>query len=680
MERIIKDRGPIEVPDSAYVSLTNRRVYIKQKTGSGVKTASVGQTADAEGRFMFPNRNFRVFYPEEWMALYPEGCTGTDLAAGVFVLVLDLVIRNGLYQILCDVLTPERAHSLLDCAVYSLLCRENGVSLENCMLFSGYSFDGGRMPLEQMPEGSAEEVARRWMEKCAEDGVAECWICSGGAGCSADSPACIWAVCTEGSRRGLPLCCCAAPYGPPDGSAWQKACRMAGEYGIQVRGYALDSGLCNRQTAEALQSSGCDFLLMLTPETYGFRQMMLQYGGRIPCSWEYLLESSRGMYGCTDRMGIFGDGDSSFVTLLWNSREFQESAETFQSRLKQVEIEAREAVSSGRPADLPADLSEYISIHETEEGTAEVRVDHEAVRRRTCESGFTAAASGRFHTPDEVCTLWRCCQTVWSLSGWLGKQPRSGGEDGGTAENVLVCLTAGIIEAELQSLLRSCSALSDLDMHTLLAQLQTVRFFCGAGGWHAGGTEDGRISALFADLGLLPEKLDRLASLAAAGPGRTGYCAAVLRGEKLPAAGRKRGPKKGSRRQTAGAEKPETPEGTGADGETEARTPEKSGSPQTAEAETPVIRKRGRKPGGTNRPKEEIELDFPKGHSGRPTRKERLAREKYRGLDPEEKRELLALNPAYDALIDMLVLTDAERAEKIREIRTQQNSSGGTDV
>ena len=102
--------------------------------------------------------------------------------------------------------------------------------------------------------------------------------------------------------------------------------------------------------------------------------------------------------------------------------------------------------------------------------------------------------------------------------------------------------------------------------------------------------------------------------------------------------------------------------------------PNEKSDKKTDENVTPSKKKnnRGRKLGSKNRTEWDKEVDWPKGHRGRPNLKEKIAKEKYLSLSHDEKKDLLKYFPVFSDLIDILNKSDAERRAELEKRRSSR--------
>ncbi|MBO8415854.1 MAG: hypothetical protein IAB19_05700 [Proteobacteria bacterium] len=109
----------VPIPAQAKINHYGREVCMCCKSGSGrIRLMIIGQAVSDSS--MLPNQNFWRFFPDKWAQLQgvPYIPLPERVLAGPYAITLYTAEKYNFYPILLHTLAPEKAHALLDLAVY----------------------------------------------------------------------------------------------------------------------------------------------------------------------------------------------------------------------------------------------------------------------------------------------------------------------------------------------------------------------------------------------------------------------------------------------------------------------------------------------------------------------------------------------------------------------------------
>lgn len=110
------------------MSSLNANVYIKEKQYTSVKRKTIGKLSGADKQFMYPNENFRSFFPDtELPEERDRSSRSCGLRIGTWVVIRKIVNDYKLQEILGRYLPAKDVGLFLDLAAYSIIEEDNRV-------------------------------------------------------------------------------------------------------------------------------------------------------------------------------------------------------------------------------------------------------------------------------------------------------------------------------------------------------------------------------------------------------------------------------------------------------------------------------------------------------------------------------------------------------------------------
>ena len=149
-------------------------------------------------QLMIPNDAYREEYKDEF-AKYQKTYGIKDtlppevIAVGLYLLILGIAYKLGVYQLLCEVFSVTLANAIMDLAMYYILCSDNTISnmaakMKRELLFSVKAYDKDwyadefkKYAIDYNPDSvfgdhSVREFMRRWTKTRIDSGLEDTYI------------------------------------------------------------------------------------------------------------------------------------------------------------------------------------------------------------------------------------------------------------------------------------------------------------------------------------------------------------------------------------------------------------------------------------------------------------------------------------------------------------------------
>lgn len=730
---IYKEKGPIPRPQNAYVSWSDKRVYLKFKDGDRIRCETIGQPVTPDT--MYPNDAFRKYYPATWKELYSDKVQKLrELDVGTYALILSAGIKSGIYQILLNVLGPLYANGVMDYAMYSIIYHSNANDhmselLQDKFLFSEHCHDDDwytRLFSKVLDKGTRNRILHEWRNYCKETGSTQSWHSCDGSNFDSgltnsnlaehgeakshkdtDIIGCMWVVCADGKNRGLPYTYHLDIGNRIDAKSFMRTLATLGDNQTHMVGMILDRGFCYDHVIKGLRNDHLSYLIMLTEKTAGYKYMKNTYAETIHNNYAYKVKATNETCAIASQGFVFENDEklSQLCLVQYTTRSFF-SGQRLRDNCFDTEEEIRSAISAGKSASVPAKFAQYMEIVETD-GKQELIVDADKITHDSNLKGYSVLASDIPLSASEMVRIYKLREVSEIQYSVLKTQIGNRTERGHTDENVegrgLVAFVASIIRVTIYMVCHE----KKLDTNTQISKMGLINLV---------NNEDyyAPVSNLFvedkmflAEFGIKEEHFQTFSEIANERKNHPKRRTARVHDIPKEEAPKKRGAKPGptGRRNNTKKMNPQPPESKPEKSDDSNPTemdakPDNVGAPiapvaaiQTAkidpdqadQAETnkkpdkesnenaaPTKKKnnRGRKLGSKNRTEWDKEVDWPKAHRGRPKLNEKVAKEKYLTLSHDEETDLLKYFPNFDELVDILIKSDDERLAELEKRRS----------
>lgn len=580
-------------------------------------------------------------------------------------------------------------------------------------------------------DGVRNRILHEWRAYCKETGSTQSWhSCDGSnfdSGLSESNLAafgdpkskkdtkiisCMWVVCADGKNRGLPFSYHIDVGNRIDAKSFMETLATLGDNEIDMVGFILDRGFCYEQVVNGMRNAHYSYLLMLKDNTVGYKFMKQNYADLIHNNYAYRIKAEHEMCAITHEGRIFAsDNELSQLCLVQYTTNSFFSGQRLRDNCFENEEIIRKAISAGQPASVPSCVGQYMHIIE-KDGKQELVVDADKITHDSNLKGYKVLASDKQLSASEMVRIYKLRQASETQYSVLKTQLGNESERGHSDENVegrgLVAFVASILRATITMVCHE----RKLDTNVQIAGMSSLKLINNDDFYAPVMNLFVEEKKFFAEFGIKEEHFQAFAEIAnerknhpkrrrprihdipeeepshRRGPnsGPTGRRNNTNKNGSQPSESK---PEQGRDDQCESEAKSDTSHGSGvslapvASSQTGGIEPDHTESITRSGIEpgektdgeenvTPPQKKnnRGRKFGSKNRTEYDKEVDWPRGHRGRPTMIQKNAKEKFLSLNHDEKKDLLKYFPNFDDLVDILNKLDDERRAELEKRRS----------
>ena len=332
--------------NTTYVEFEYERIYIKEKQYTSVKRKTIGKLSGADKQFMYPNENFRRFFPD---AELPEerdrSSRSCGLRIGTWVVIRKIVNDYKLQEILGRYLPAKDVGLFLDLAAYSIIEEDNRAQHYPAYAYSHPLFAEGMKIysdskvsefLNTMDENTSVMFQNDWNSErnhreriyFSYDSTSK--ICEAGdlriveVGHSkenVETDIFNYAIAYDTKNR-EPLFYEIYPGSINDMSQFQCTVEKAKGYGYKKIGFVLDRGYFSKDNIYHLEDSGYSFVMMLKGKADLVQKWVLENKGSFETSRSCNIPSYQ-VYGKTIEKKLFGTDKKPRYIHLYHSSSLE---------------------------------------------------------------------------------------------------------------------------------------------------------------------------------------------------------------------------------------------------------------------------------------------------------------------------------------------------------------------
>ena len=395
------------------------------KAGYAVpKRATIGRLCSDSATEMYPASNYMKFYPKEWEALTGQRVNPQVKKLGMYALVNAVNTKVGIIDTLAEVFGEEKANSITDFAMYSILFQSSASSefetrMSGQMLFGGdpksdtyYS----ELFEKKLTRGEIHAFRKAWALRCRDDGVDDVWLCIDGSNNDCSSIGVELAEQghnkSKTNRNIVSFTYAVAQDGRPvtfevyrGGLVDAKAMRMIIDFlmecGIRVKGVILDRGYCNAPALRYLEREGLEYVIMVKGRPQGVDEIMAEFASKIKMNAEYLIEGTA-LFGIQKKCQLFKNyAKEDYLTLYFDFVNASGRIETLLNNLYAAMNDAKKNISDGKEPAIPPQYAKVLLI--TGEGTERiVTIVSEKLQEMMDEKGLSCIVTSKEMGPKEV--------------------------------------------------------------------------------------------------------------------------------------------------------------------------------------------------------------------------------------------------------------------------------------
>lgn len=334
------------------------------------KRVTIGYLVDDSVTYMRPSTKYADLYPDEWKQHTGEENKPIIKKLGIYALAEAVNATNGIIDVLVSSLGKDRAYSLTDFAMYSLLFKSAVVAdyesrMRNQMVYSGSplsdSYYSGLFE-KKLPKEDILKFKKAWAMACRNDGVDDVWLCIDGSNDDCDSQGVdiaepghnksktnrnIVSFSYAVTQTGRPVTFDVYKGGLVDAKAMRSIISFLRECSIKVKGVILDRGYCNSNALRFLQEEGLQYVIMVKGRPQGVLDIMDEYAERIRRNPEYLIRGTK-LFGVQKACKLFKEyAKQDFLTLFFDGLNAAQREDRFLGNMNVALADAESKILAG---------------------------------------------------------------------------------------------------------------------------------------------------------------------------------------------------------------------------------------------------------------------------------------------------------------------------------------------
>ena len=331
--RYDKPKEKVPVPDNARVYKNGRVVLVDTSVRGGkdpIKTVighvCVGETDENGRQLMYPNENY-------------EDCCKDDCAdssdkppdvmhVGLYILVLGIVYKLGIYQMLISVYNEQIANAIIDLAMFYILIRQNDVNIikpkmDEQLMFSIESYDDswygelfkGKDQDKSVNDANNQEFMIRWVRHVKnvlyeQDGLdfesaalsldgtnwknqsktnTEAEPGKAKTGEKTTIVGSMFCVVANGKYKGLPLAYYPTVGSDPDSKTYREILSFFNGFDLYPEVMVADRGFCTEDFMADCDSLLLPFIIMMHEDYMGAQTMYELYSDLLRWNYNYRM-------------------------------------------------------------------------------------------------------------------------------------------------------------------------------------------------------------------------------------------------------------------------------------------------------------------------------------------------------------------------------------------------------
>ena len=329
---IYRELKAIPIPEFAYVSHNDFRVYVSEKISDKAVRTVIGRSLPDNDMLMYPNENFRILYPKLWAEHYgKKDLKPQQIHFGLYLAILVILHSTGLYSTLIDVYGIEITNAVIDFSMYSILEKSSVVHAYKDKMFDHATFSNvihgdhwfSDLFNIKMSEDKNIEFKNNWLMLTTQKykiekvkaGVA---VDGSNNDCSADSDLCEKGFAKSHTNNDIvgytwvndtifrrPLTYYVTRGSIPDCKTIFNITTSLDDVGLDVEELVLDKNYSNHSVIRELDSLGLPYLINLKSSCFAHKEMVNEYNQQLS-SWnpEYSVNFTE-LSGITEKRKIF---------------------------------------------------------------------------------------------------------------------------------------------------------------------------------------------------------------------------------------------------------------------------------------------------------------------------------------------------------------------------------------
>ena len=485
---------------------------------------------------MVPNQYFKEKYRDLYSQAYPDQkIPHHEMSIGLYALTLGITAQTGLYEDLRAVYGPLYANSLLDYAMFFILCR-SGVTqifehaMDKEVLFCDKVHSDNWYSdffAKKVNEDNHHQFRIKWLQRLKSNGLKKVWLAVDGSNndCEARSSflakhgfpkshnknkTIVGYMYAVDASTGQPVTWFVYEGSVPDSQAFQKIAVFLGTCGIEIEGVILDRGFAVEPVFKTIEKYKWKYVVMLPGDTYGHTEMLKEHMETIRWKSEYIIENDT-LFGISDVKRLFGIYERTSGICLY----FDGACGSIRSvrLIRKIQAELRKikaAIACGSACAIDKKMQRYLSIEG--EGNEKVSVNYDSWDSAMAGNGYFSLAVSEGISPSEASRLYKMrdsSETQYAiLKSQEGCHTTRVHSTEGIYSKFAVAFIASLLRHEIES---ACKKL-ELDTNPMIQSMeQIVLLHTAENRYEAVRNLTADVRALLGKFGIAQDDLERLA-------------------------------------------------------------------------------------------------------------------------------------------------------------------------
>jgi transposase len=372
------------IKDTIYIYYEYAREYDSEKKYNIPKRATIGKQSENNPLLMFPNPNYRLYFPEVELPEEKPGFKKSScLRIGAFLVIEKVIKDYRLDQMMRSIFGPE-GKFLLDLAAYSIICENNAGQYYPDYAFNHplftldmrvYSDSKVSTFLSAITEEYTSSFLNSWNSSRSHRERIYISYDSTNKNCQAGDisivefghpkddnglPVFNFSIAYDKNNR-EPLFYEEYPGSIVDVSQLQFMIEKARSYGYRNVGFILDCGYFSKENILYMDKYHYNFVIMVKGMAKLVNSLITEHQGRFETNRECSIRSYK-VYGKTVKAKLYAsDKKERYFHLYYDS--FKDSKEKEQVELKIDRMTKHLTSFEGKEAKFPRTFSDYFDLH-----------------------------------------------------------------------------------------------------------------------------------------------------------------------------------------------------------------------------------------------------------------------------------------------------------------------------
>ena len=410
--------------DNNRVLYVNAAPYNAKKGYAEPKRTTIGYVCPDDTKYMYPTDKFQTIFPAAWEEAFNDKPKAIVKKMGLYTLTQAVNAKTGIIDVLEKTLGRSLTNSVLDYAMYSILCHSNVAAsfetrMSNQVLFSGTPYSDSyfsEMFEKQLKQTDLYAFRKAWAKQCQEDGEEKVWLCIDGSNDDCESKGVELAEKGHPKSRknvnivsftyavttnGRPVTFDVYRGGLVDSKELKRIVEFLKTCGMGIKGVILDRGYCSAKAIEYLDQEKIAYIIMVKGQPQGFADAAAEYAQIIKMNVDWLIEGTY-LFGIQKKCALFDNYDKEdFITLFYDFRNANDRIEKLLKNIYAERDRLTGKIAKDEDASVADKYKPYLEIIKGRNGR-QVILKKEALQKAIDGKGLYSIVSSVEMSPAEV--------------------------------------------------------------------------------------------------------------------------------------------------------------------------------------------------------------------------------------------------------------------------------------